>query len=249
MYPFGNYRQRFYTLDISSNIGGGVRRIVKAMRKVSEKIWGGRTSDAVLAKRFKIFVLLGIFFIGISKLLYIAGITFPNFELVIPTLIVVGSFSLYCGPKKVWKGMTRYFGIIALISVFLVDLVIWGVRPIYIFTWPAFVICWMLALRNRLSLFDKTKTLLWRTTLTAAIAIFLFDIFTTFGWWICYYPHTLTTLVAVYIALIPFALYHLCSLIFVPPLVGLGKAMVKVKVPVRVAVPVGRGVRVRERIR
>lgn len=111
-----------------------MRRIVKATKKISEKIWGGRTSDKVLAKRFKIFVLLGIFLIGISKVLYLAGLTFPNLELVIPTLVVVGSFSLYCGGTKFWRGVTRYFGVIALISVFLIDSAIWGLRPIYLFT-------------------------------------------------------------------------------------------------------------------
>jgi hypothetical protein len=49
--------------------------------------------------------------------------------------------------------------------------------------------------------------------------------------------------VAVFLAQIPFTLYHFASLIFIPPLVGLGKAMVKVKVPIQVAVPVGGRVR------
>ena len=221
-------------LDIPSNTGGkALGRIAKVMRRVSEKIWGGRTSDEVLAKRFKIFVLIGILLISISKLLYLAGITFPNLELVIPTLVVIGSFSLYCGGTKFWQGMTRYFGIIALVSVFLIDVVVWGIRPIYVFTWSGFIICWLLGMRNKLSMFDKFKKLLWRTTLTAAIAIIAFDIYAgVFGWSLVHG----TTLAAAFLAQIPFTFYHLCSLIFIPPLVGLGKLMVKVKVPVPVAV-------------
>jgi len=212
-----------------------VEGIARAMRRISEKIWGGRTPDGVLSKRFKIFVLLGIFLIGISKLLYLAGITFPNLELVIPTLVVIGSFSLYCGPSKFWRGVTRYFGVIALISVFLIDLGVWGLRPIWAFTWSGFIICWFLGMRNKLSMFDRFKKLLWRTTLTAAVAIIIFDIYTgVFGWSLVHG----TGLAAAFLLQIPFTLRHLCSLVFVPPLVGLGKLMVKVKIPVSVAVAV-----------
>lgn len=97
---------------------------------------------------------------------------------------------------------------------------------------------------NKLSMFDKFKKLLWRTTLTAAVGILIFDIYTASGWALV----SGTGLVTVFLAQIPFTLYHFCSLIFVPPLVGLGKAMVKVKIPVPVAVSVGGKVRVRENI-
>lgn len=231
-------------MDIPSNDEMDLARIV---RMISERIWGGRSSDEVLAKRFRIFVLLGIFLIGMSKLLYRVGITFPNLELIIPTLVVIGSFSLYCGPTKFWRGLTRYFGIIALVSIVLIDLGIWGLRPIYVFTWSGFIIAWLFGMRNKLSMFNKFKKSLWHTTLTAAIAILAFDIWTCFGSWLGWYPKTLIGLVTAYIAQIPFTLYHLCSLAFVPPLVGLGKLMVRVKVPVAVAVK--RDVRVQEHIR
>lgn len=214
-------------------------RVTRAVRKISEKIWGGRTPGEILSKRFKIFVLIAISLIAISKLLYVSGVTFPNFELIIPTLVVVGSFSLYCGPTKFWRRLTRYFGVIALASVFLIDISFWGFRNIYVFTWSGFVICWLFGMRNKLSMFDKTKKLLFRTTLTAAIAILVFDIFTAFGVWLVWAPNTVAGLVAVYLAQIPFTLYHLASLVFIPPLVGLSKLLVKVKVPVPVAVKVG----------
>ena len=219
-----------------------VRRIVKTMMKVSDKIWRGRTPGEVLSKRYKIFVLLGILFIALSIPLYLAGVTFTNFELIIPTLVVIGSFSLHCGSTKFWRGVTRYFGVIALASVFIIYLVVWGPRPIQVFTLSGFIIVWMLAMRNKLSMFDKFKKLLWRTTLTAAIAIILFDV------WTGLVGHPLTTGVSLWVAFlgqIPFTLYHLASLVFVPPLVGLGKMLVKVKVPVPVAVAAGAGVRTR----
>ena len=219
--------------------------MVGAMKKLAYKLFRGETSERVLAKRIKIFVLIGIVFIAISKLLYLRGLMpFPNFELIIPTLVVIGSFSLYCGSTKPWRYLTRYFGIIALVSVFLIDIAFWGLLPIYVFTWSGFILCWLIGLKNKLSMFDKFKTLLGRMLLTAAIAIIIFDI------WTGLIGHSLTTgasLWAAFLGQIPFTLYHLASLIFVPPLVGLGKLMVKVKVPVPVAVKVRAGARARIR--
>jgi hypothetical protein len=195
----------------------------------------------VLSKRFKIFVLITIVLAGISKLLYLRGILPANVELIIPVLVVVGSLSLYCGPTKFWRIATRYFGLLVIIAVALVDLAFWGPSSIYVFTWSGFILCWLLAMRHKLSMFDKFKSLLWRTTLTTAAAIIIFDLFTgILGW-------SLVTgggLVTVFLSQIPFTIYHLCSLLFVPPLVGLAKAMVKVKVPVPVAIAVKSGVEV-----
>ncbi len=222
--------------------------ITIARKKIVEKIWGGRTPDEVLSKRFKIFVLLGILFIGIFTFYrYVVGIhLLPNFELIIPTLVVVGSFSLHCGKTGFWRAVNRYFGVMALISWFSMNLLLWGLRPIYIFTWSGFIFAWLLGMRNKLSMFDKFKKLLWRTTLTAAITILLFDFWTG----IIGYPLVMgIPFWVAFLSQIPFTLYHLTSLIFVPPLVGLAKLMVKVKVPVSVAVAAGRQVRVRERIR
>jgi len=223
--------------------------ITRVRRKIAEKIWGGRTPGEVLSKRYKLFVFLGIFLIGMFAVYrYFVGIMFlPNFEWIIPVLVVTGSFSLYCGPSKFWRIVTRYFGILAVISAFIVWFVMFGILPIHAFVWSGFIFAWLLAMRNKLSMFDKFKKLLWRTTLTAAIAILIFDIWTCFGSWLGWYPKTLAGLSTAYLAQIPFTLYHLASLIFVPPLVGLGKLMVKVKVPVPVAVRVRAGVRANTR--
>jgi len=218
-----------------------IETMAGTMKKLAYKLFGGETSERMLAKRIKIFVLIGIVFIAISKLLYLRGLMpFPNFELIVPTLVVIGSFSLYYGGTKSWRYLTRYFGIIALVSVFFIDLAFWGLQPIYVFTWSGFIICWLIGLQNKLSMFDRFKKLLYRATLTAAVAIIIFDV------WTGLVGHVLTTGTSLWVAFlgqIPFTLYHLASLIFVPPLVGLGKLIVKVKVPVPVAVKVRAGVR------
>ncbi|MEM3402107.1 MAG: DUF6580 family putative transport protein [Candidatus Hadarchaeales archaeon] len=198
-----------------------------------------KNMEKVLSVRIKIFVIVGLILAATSKFLYISRLTpFPNFELIIPTLVVIGSFSLPCGPSKSWRLVTRYFGAFALLGVFLADLAIWGPLPIYAFTWSGFLVCWLIGMRNRLSLFDRFKKLLWRTTLAAAIAILIFDIWTAFGSWLGWGEKSLPGLVAIYLAQIPFTIYHLTSLVFVPPLVGLGKLMVKIKIPVSASVAV-----------
>ena len=218
--------------------------MLRARRKFAQWLFGGRTSERAMAKRFKIFVLFAIGFIAVSKLLYLTGVMpFQNFELIIPTLVVIGSLSLYCGESKSWRYLIKYFGIIALVSVFLIDLAFWGFNPIYAFTWSGFIIIWIVGMKNKLSTFDRFKKLLYRTTLTAAIAILIFDVWTAFGSWLGWGEKSLAGLAAVYLAQIPFTLYHMGSLLFVPPLLGLGKLMIKVKVPVSVAVRVGSGVK------
>jgi hypothetical protein len=216
--------------------------IGRARLKIATKIWSGRSPDEVLAKRFKLFVLLMILFIAMSTLIKQVGSTLPNFEIIIPILVVVGSFSLYCGSTKFWRYLTRYFGVVALISVYLIYLVYEGPHSIYIFTWSGFIIAWLLGMKNKLSMFDRFTKLLYRTVLTAAAAIILFDIYTALGW----AAVTGTGIGAVFIGQIPFTLYHLASLIFIPPLVGLGKLMVRVKVPVRVTVAARSQVRTQE---
>ncbi|MFQ6130356.1 MAG: hypothetical protein ACE5OT_06120, partial [Candidatus Hadarchaeaceae archaeon] len=129
---------------------------------------------------------------------------------------------------------------LAVISAFIVWFIMYGILPIHAFVWSGFIFAWLLAMRNKLSMFDKFKKLLWCTTLTAAIAIILFDV------WTGLVGSTLTmgeSLWIVFLGQIPYTLYHLTSLVFVPPLVGLGKMLVRVKISVPVAVAAGTGVR------
>lgn len=208
------------------------------------KIFGTGPPQKVQARRIKIFIIIGVILLSLSKILYWGGVTYPNFELIIPTLVVIGSFSLCCGATKFWRTVTRYFGLVALVSIMTIDLALWGFLPIYIFTWPGFVLCWVLGMQNKLSMFGRFKSLLWRTTLTAAIAIIIFDV------WTGLIGHSLTAGVSLWTAFlgqIPFTIYHLTSLIFIPPLVGMGMMLAKVKVSVPVAVPAKSSVRTQTR--
>ncbi len=202
--------------------------------QLSNKIWYGKTLDEILSRRFGLFVLLGTLF---SALFWayraIAGIELlPNLEWVIPTLVTVGSFSLPLGGSKFWRMFNRYFGVLALASVIVFDLIFFGpgLWHVWLFKWSGFVFAWLLGMRSKLSMFDRYKRLLGSTLLTTAIAILLFDFWTGVigcGLWIGSFWLS-------FIGQIPFTLYHLTSLVFIPPLVALAKLMVKVKVPVAV---------------
>lgn len=212
---------------------------------ITRKLWRGRDPDETLAKRSKIFVLVGISLIAVSKVLYLVGVTIPNIEVITPTLVVIGAFSLYTGNDRNWSWISRYFGFLALGSVFAIDVVFWGFRTIYLFTWPAFLVCWVIGLKQEFSFFDKFSDLAVSATFIGAIAILFFDVFTAFGTWAVWRPTTVSALYEVYIAQIPFTLYHLGSLIFIPPMVGLGKMMSRVKIRVPVASRASEGVKER----
>lgn len=202
---------------------------------LSKKIWYGGNPDETLAKRFKLFIAIAIALIASSKLLYLAGVTIPNVELVIPVLVVVGAFSLYTGRSRNWSKLTRYFRILVLPILFAIDIIFWGFKEIYLFTWPGFAIAWYIGMKKDLNLMDKFKDVAIGATIAGAIAIIAFDVFTAVGTWLLWRPLTLGALYAVLIAQIPFTFYHLGSLIFIPPLAGLGKMMTRVRVKVPVA--------------
>jgi hypothetical protein len=200
-----------------------------------DRIWGRKTVDEILSRRFKLFVLLGILFTSLFWVYRaVAGIELlPNLEWVIPTLVTVGSFSLPLGGGAFWKALNRYFGVLALASVIAFDIIFFGpaLWHVWIFKWSGFAFAWLLGMRSKLSMFDRYKRLLGSTLLTSAIAILIFDFWTGVigcGLWIGSFWLS-------FIGQIPFTLYHLASLIFVPPLVALAKLLVRVKVPVAVA--------------
>ncbi|MEM2910486.1 MAG: hypothetical protein QXO01_05430 [Nitrososphaerota archaeon] len=206
-----------------------------ALARLPDRIGGGRTTDEVLSKRFRLFVLLGVVFTGLFWAYRSAvGIELlPNLEWVIPTLVTAGSFSLPLGRNKFWRTLNRYFGVLTLAGVVAFDLLLFGpgLWHVWVFKWSGFIFAWLLGMRNGLSMFDKYKRLLGRTLLTTAIAILLFDFWTGVigcGLWIGSFWLS-------FIGQIPFTLYHLASLVFVPPLVALAKLLVKVKVPITVA--------------
>lgn len=206
--------------------------------EVIKKLWFGKKPEEVLAKRFKIFILISIALIALSKYLYMIDLTIPNLETIIPTLVVMGSFSVFTRSRRLSK-IKKYFGFIALASVFITDMVFWGFRPIYLFTWPGFILAWLIGKRSDFSFLDNTKEIMFGASLDTASSILFFDVFTAFGTWLFWHPMTLRSLVKVYMLQVPFTLYHLSSLIFVFPLVMTVKVLTRAEVPESLKTPRG----------
>lgn len=216
-------------------------QILQGWKMAWVKLLGVGSPKRVLARRVKLFILIGIALIVFNKLI-LSRYGLPNFELIIPTLVVIGCFSFSCDDGKFGRYLTRYFVVIAVLSILLLDVAGWGLHPIYAFTWPGFLICWIFAMRMKISPFRRFRIVLYHATFTAAVAILVFDVFTAFGAWMLWYPRSLAGLALAYLAQAPFTLYHLSSLVFVPPLVGLGKALLKVPIAAPVAVGMRTGV-------
>jgi len=193
-----------------------------------------RTSEEALSKRVKALAVICLSLTVFNKLV-LSKFGIPNFELIIPALVVAGGFSLAVSGRK--GPLVLYYGAAAISAIALLDILGWGLQPIYAFTWPGFLMVWFLATRKGLPIFERFGHLLRRATITAALAILAFDVWTAFGAWVLWYPKTLPWLATTYLLQIPFTLYHLASLFFVPPLVGLGKVLVRIKVPIAVAAP------------
>jgi hypothetical protein len=151
------------------------------------------------------------------------GLSFlPNFEWVLPTVMVLGSLSR---PK---------FGILAVLMAQALWTLLYGPKPIQLFTCSGFALVWILALRRRSSPFASFRKLLGTSLLTCAVGIILYDFWTgVVGWSLLGYAGLYASL----LGQIPFTLYHLCSLAFVPPLLAVAKLTLRVRVPVPLVLP------------
>jgi hypothetical protein len=171
-------------------------------------------------------------FLGLFAVLRVRkGLSFlPNFEWILPTLIVLGSLFPF------------EFGILALVFVQVLWTLLYGPKPIQIFTCSGFALVWFLARKRYLSPFGSLRKLIGQSLLTSAAGILLYDFWTgVLGWSLLGQASLYTSL----LGQIPFTIYHLSSLVFVPPLVTLAKLTVRTKIPIVVPVPARTKVRMR----
>lgn len=119
-----------------------------------------------------------------------------------------------------------------------------GWQSIFAFTWSGFV---MMALIGRLLKNEKRKVSLKFFGLFTGFGLLgtlLYDVWTAFGCWLLFHPHTLSNLLLVYILQIPFTIQHLSSTLFFSASIGFPliylyeKIMAMIPVKVKVVVPV-----------
>ncbi|MEF8849097.1 MAG: DUF6580 family putative transport protein [Candidatus Thermoplasmatota archaeon] len=103
-----------------------------------------------------------------------------------------------------------YYAFIIPITVMTITDVIMGNNYILLFTWSGFamigIIGYILKTKNKFKI-NKTPTLF-----AAGIgSILLYDLWTNFGSWLGWYPHTIQGLTTCYIVSLPFTLWHILS--------------------------------------
>ena len=106
--------------------------------------------------------------------------------------------------------LDKRFSMVVPVSVMLLTDLIIGNNLIFIFTWSGFAMIALLSyiLKSRKGFNLQSKYLLLGTGIAGVL---LYDIWTNFGCWLLWYPHTVEGLILCYTLAIPFTLWHLLS--------------------------------------
>ena len=131
------------------------------------------------------------------------GITQPLFMMDLFFLIAI--ISILSGLL-----LKSYYVFIVPLSIMFITDVIIGNNYIFLFTWSGFamigLIGYILKIKNKFTI-QKTPLIFG-----ASIgSVLLYDLWTNFGCWLGWYPHTFNGLAVCYTVAIPFMLWHLLS--------------------------------------
>lgn len=109
------------------------------------------------------------------------------------------------------------FSVIVPLTIIGITDIIIGNGYIFIFTWSGFAMMGVISFFMRKKIEFTPKFTLYTTSI-GILGVMVYDIWTNFGWWYIYYPHTLEGIILCYIAAIPFILWHLLSCMIVFPI-------------------------------
>lgn len=146
---------------------------------------------------------------------------FPNFEII---MIITFLAALFIKPYLAFC--------VPLISLVISDLLLGNpvfsgsqINKIVLFTYSGFLLIVLLSIFTKHHSQSRLQHIRLRSILlSAGIGIgftLLYDTWTNIGWWFLMYPHTIETLGAVFLAGIPFMLYHMLSAVFTFTILGL----------------------------
>ncbi|MGF3554980.1 MAG: DUF6580 family putative transport protein [Thermoplasmatota archaeon] len=168
------------------------------------------------------FLLLVVFAILGRYLLVSKGLQpFPNFE-VITIAVFIGIMLLDI----------RIAMLIPLFGMIFSDILLGNpifigekMNQIVIFTYSGFALLALtsILLKNRIKPYITSIKLrsIFCIAGTGVLLVFLYDVWTNFGWWYIMYPHTGEALITVYSLGVPFMIYHLISGVTTFVLIGL----------------------------
>ena len=132
------------------------------------------------------------------------GVIQPLFMMDLFFLVAVISMLSGCFMDKRWTSI-----LIPLTVMSITDLII-GNNLIFLFTWSGFAMIALLShrLKSKGIFCMQRKSLIFGTGMAGVL---MYDIWTNFGCWLLWYPHTIKGLILCYTLAIPFTLWHLLS--------------------------------------
>ena len=133
----------------------------------------------------------------------INGITQPVFMM--DMLFVVAAVSLFSGIL-----LGGYYTFIVPMAVMAITDVYYGNTYIFLFTWSGFVLIGLMGYLNSKGLSFSAKSVV-KIVFTGIGSVLVYDLWTNFGSWLGWYPHTLNGLATCFTLAVPFTLWHLLS--------------------------------------
>lgn len=133
----------------------------------------------------------------------INGITQPVFMM--DMFFVVAAVALFSGIL-----LGGYYTFIVPMAVMAITDVYYGNSYIFLFTWSGFAFVGLMGYLNSKGLSFNTKSVV-KVAGMGVGSVLVYDLWTNFGSWLGWYPHTLNGLTACFALALPFTLWHLLS--------------------------------------
>jgi hypothetical protein len=133
----------------------------------------------------------------------INGITQPVFMM--DMFFVVAAVSLFSGIL-----LGGYYSFIVPLSVMFITDVYYGNSYIFLFTWSGFAFVGLLGHLSNKGISFSAKSVVKIAGMGLG-SVLVYDIWTNFGCWLGWYPHTTNGIVTCFTLAIPFALWHVLS--------------------------------------
>jgi len=129
----------------------------------------------------------------------------------------------------------RGYSLLVPVSTMLITDLIIGNNLIFLFTWSGFAMLALLSytLKSRGMFCMQRKSMIFGTGIAGVL---LYDLWTNFGCWLLWYPHTIKGLILCYTLAIPFTLWHLLSMslaitFVILPVVYIKEHEIEIKIP------------------
>ena len=191
---------------------------------------------------YEILFCISLIIIGTFSRFFLVGWglqPFPNFELIM-VLTFIAVIFLKSPMALLVPIFSMIFSDILIGNTIFIDN---QMNRIVLFTYSGFALISIINIFNKKRFKDNLGKLKFKNVVYAGglgiLFVLIYDIWTNFGWWFLMYPHTFKSLVTVYLAGIPFMIYHMISGVFTfiaiaLPIVSLNSINHKINIPIKI---------------